>query len=100
MKDIILSKSITGAMWKSKTKYCKYKMFIEDRQVHELTIHLVVVGTVGGLLDRAPLLVVPHGDADHGVHVEAGQLPRLDDGDADLGQGRMTHQQRHYIPQQ
>ena len=66
---------------------------LEDRQVHELTVHLVVVGTVGGLLDRAPLLVVPYGDAHHGVHVEAGQLPRLDDGDADLGQGHMTHQQ-------
>ena len=64
-------------------------VYIIYHSIHNNT-HLVVVWTVGGLLDRGVLLTLAHGDADHGVHVEAGQLPRLDDGDADLGQ------QRHY----
>ena len=49
-----------------------------------LSTNLVVVWTVGALLDRGVLLDVPHLDADHGVHVEAGQLARLDYRDADL----------------
>ena len=58
-------------------------LYITYHSIHNNT-HLVVVGTVGGLLDRGVLLTVAHGDADHGVHVDAGQVARLDDCDADL----------------
>ena len=64
-------------------------LYITYHSIHNNT-HLVVVGTVGGLLDRGVLLTVAHGDADHGVHVDAGQVPRLDDCDADLGHDVVT----------
>ena len=64
-------------------------LYITYHSIHNNT-HLVVVGTVGGLLDRGVLLTLAHGDADHGVHVDAGQVPRLDDCDADLGHDVVT----------
>ena len=48
---------------------------------------LIVVGAVSGLLHGGVLLVVAHLHAHHGVHVQAHQLPSLDDGDADLQAG-------------
>lgn len=46
--------------------------------------YLVVVRTVGTLLDAGVLFHLAYLHADHGVHVETGQLPGLDDGDAHL----------------
>lgn len=46
--------------------------------------HLIVVGTVGGLLHGRVLLVISNLHTHHRVHVEAYELPGLDDCDADL----------------
>ena len=46
--------------------------------------YLVVVGAIRRLLDWSVLLLVAHLNADDRVHVEAGQLASLDNGDADL----------------
>ena len=82
VNDMILSKSMTGAMWKSNTKYWKY--FNIKEEVQQSNSHLVVVRTVGRLFDRRPLLGIADLDTDHGVHVEAGQLASLYHSDADL----------------
>ena len=55
---MILSKSMTGAMWKSKTKYWKFQSVLEYKGGFQLRSHLVIVGAVGGLLDRWPFLSV------------------------------------------
>ena len=46
--------------------------------------YLVIVWAVGALLDRGVLLLVSDLNTDDRVHVEAGQLPRLDHRDAHL----------------
>jgi hypothetical protein len=46
--------------------------------------YLVVIRTIGALLDGGILLLVPDLDADDGVHVESGQLSGFDHSDADL----------------
>lgn len=47
-------------------------------------IYLIVVGAIGALLDAGVLLLVADLNAHDRVHVEAGQLPGLDDGYAYL----------------
>ena len=54
--------------------------------VSEEAAHLIVIGAVSRFLHGGVLLVVPDLHADHWVHVEAYQLPRLDHRDADLDQ--------------
>lgn len=49
---------------------------------------LIIVGAVSGLLHGSVLLVIAHLHTHHGVHVQAHQLPSLDDCDADLWAGK------------
>ena len=67
---MILSKSITGGMWKSNTKYCE-KQGVE-RLFHvniKIVPYLVVVRAVGALLHAGVLLLVSNLDANDRVHV-------------------------------
>ena len=92
VKDIILSNSITGAMWKSNTKYLKIQKIIFCWYCW--SAYLIIIRCVCWLLDWGPLLCIPHlpymcdiennqGHDEphlhthHGVHVEPGQLPGL-----------------------
>ena len=55
-----------------------------QRTFYLWSTNLVVVWTVGALLDGGVLLDVADLDADDRVHVEPGELAGLDHGDADL----------------
>lgn len=46
--------------------------------------YLIIVGAVGALFDAGVFPLISHLDAHNGVHVQPSELPRLDDGDAQL----------------
>ena len=58
-----------------------------ERRESESRTHVVVVGTVCGLLHGGVLLVIPDLHTHHRVHVQSHQLPGFNHGDANLKGG-------------
>lgn len=57
----------------------------ESRSPHGIPAsYFIVVRTIGGLLDARVFALIADLHAHHRIHIEPGELPRLDDRDAHL----------------
>ena len=72
-----------------------YRNDTTKQQLLPQPTHLVVVWAVGGFLHGCVFLLIADLHTHYRIHVKAGQLPRLYDGQAYLQQAMVTCRGRH-----